>query len=420
MRIRIAVVVSTMVVFLWAGVLAEAGTPKTRLVSQTSSGQPANDFSADPDVSGSGRFVAFESDATNLPGDDAWLDVYVHDRETGKTRLISKTSAGVPATGGHSTNVSISGSGRFVAFQSSATNLPGEAPTNAYVHDRQTGVTQLVSKTSSGEPAADGDSTGPVVSDSGRYVAFESDATNLPGDDAWLDVYLRDRETGKTRLISQTSGEAPANGSSFDPAVSDSGRFVAFDSDATNLPGDDTVSDVYVRDVQAGKTRLVSKDSGGDPGNGSSRDPSISGTGRYVAFRSSAENLAGGSPLVADIFVHDRQTGTTRLISKSSAGDPADDNCDRPDISDSGRYVAFESHADNLPGDDAVEDVYVHDRQTGNTRLVSKTSGGNPANGSSENSSLSNSGSWVAFESLATNLPGDDTVQDAFIHGPLI
>jgi Tol biopolymer transport system component len=349
------------VVIAVAGAAPVSAAPVTKLVSKTSEGVPADDNSYEPDVSARGRFVAFGSDATNLPGDDEYADVFIRDRETGTTRLVSKTSEGVPA---------------------------------------------------------DGDSYDPSISGSGRFVAFYSDAPNLPGRDAYRDVYIHDRETGTTRLVSKTSDGVSANGDSSGPSISRSGRFVAFHSDATNLPGRDVYADVYVHDRESGTTRLVSKSSEGVPANGDSFGPDVSARGRFVAFYSHANNLPGAD-LTFDVLVHDRETGTTRLVSKTSGGTPANANSSFSDVSASGRFVIFGSIATNLPGRDAYNDVFVHDREDGRTRLVSKTSGGVPANGSSFQPSISGTGRLAAFYSEATNLPGDDASDDVYTHGPL-
>ncbi len=408
--ITVALATGALVVALPA--LGAAG--KTKLISKTSAGDPADDDSYDPSISASGRYVAFESSATNLPGDDTVDEVYIHDRKTGKTRLVSKTSAGTPADD-HSYLPSISASGRYVAFESSATNLPGDdTADDVYIHDRKTGKTRLVSKTSAGAPA-DGNSFTPSVSATGRYVAFRSAANNLPGNNGVYDVYIHDRKTGNTRLVSKTSAGTPADGNSEAPSISASGRYVAFRSGATNLPGDDTVDEVYIHDRKTGKTRLVSKTSAGTPADDHSYLPSISASGRYVAFDSDATNLPGNDA-VNDVYIHDRKSGKTRLVSKTSAGTPADGNSEAPSISASGRYVAFRSGATNLPGDDTVDEVYIHDRKTGKTRLVSKTSAGTPADSYSSDPSVSASGRYVAFESFATNLPGNDAVNDVYIH----
>ena len=395
-----------------------AGPPRTKLASQTSAGEPANNGSVNPALSASGRFVAFYSFATNLPGNDLYAAVYVHDRRTGKLRLASRTSAGTPADG-DSANPAISGSGRYVSFESGAENLPAgdDAHPHVYLFDRKRGKTRLVSKSSSGEPG-DANSNASSVSASGRFVAFESSADNLPGDDAYSDVFVHDRKTGKTRLVSKTSSGTPADGASYYPKISASGRHVAFESNATNLPGDDLYDDVYVHDRKTGKTRLVSKSSSGAPGEGASDDPSMSASGRYVGFESNATNLPGVEA-VTDAYLHDRKTGKTSVVSKNSAGELAETGGYTTSVSRSGRYVAFYSLATNLPGDDTYYDVYVRDRKRGKTRLASKTSAGAPADNDSLSPSIAASGRFVAFYSHADNLPGNPGVSDIYIHGPL-
>jgi Tol biopolymer transport system component len=397
---------------LIAAAVASAGAgPKTALVSKTSAGAPADQSSSAPSVSGSGRFVAFHSAADNLPGDDLYFDIYVRDRKAGTTRLVSRTSAGDPGDG-DSFRPSISRTGRFVAFDSNADNLPGDdASGNVCIHDGKTGKTRLVSKTSAGEPAS-GQSDDASVSATGRFVAFASDAENLPGDDLFNDVYVHDRKTGKTGLVSRTSAGAPANDHSFAPVVSASGRYVAFFSDADNLPGGDSVSNVYRHDRKTGKTRLVGEIAIGQQPEGGSY-PSISGSGRLVAFGTEDEGFH-------DVYVHDFETGKTRLVSKTSAGVPADGSSYGPSLSGSGRYVAFASEAGNLPAEDtAYRSVYVHDRKTGKTRLASKTSSGETADEGNQLPSLSASGRIVAFSSNAENLPGAAGVTSVYVHGPL-
>jgi Tol biopolymer transport system component len=420
---------------------AAAGQGATRLVSQTSGGDPANGNSFDGGVSGSGRYVSFESEADNLPGDAGFSNVYVHDRQTGNTRLISKTSGGDPATDGNSDDPSISANGRFVAFESAADNLPGpnypadDFMNNVYLHDRQTGNTRLISRTPGGDPA-DGDNNDPFIGGAGRFVGFESGADNMPGrnfpgDDFATNVYLFDRETGTTRLISKTSGGDPADGDAEDATVTPNGRFVGFESGADNLPGRNYPSDdsdnVYLHDRQTGRTMLISKTSSGQPAGPTNHDPFPSATGRYVSFESSANNLPGpdfpGEEFDNNVYVHDRQTGNTRVVSRTSQGDPADGSSQDASLSPNARYVAFESAADNLPGRNFpgqfATNVYLHDRQTGATRLVSQTSGGDPADASSGVASaqriLTPDGGVVAFNSLAANLPGDDAYEDVYV-----
>ncbi len=398
---------------------ALAGSARTGLVSKTSAGVPADGDSGGVVASASGRYVAFDSEATNLPGSDSDENVYLLDRRSGRTVLISKTSDGEPAVDGNSNAPSISASGRYVAFRSGAANLPaGGGFEKVYVHDRRTDRTRLVSKTSAGKPD-NGGSDSASISATGRYVSFRSSATNLPGNDTVGDIFVHDRKTGRTRLVSKNSVGEPANGLTYpNHSISPSGRYVGFASQATNLPGGP--NNVYVHELKTGKTRLVSKTSGGEPAKGFSSFPSISASGRYVAFNSTATNLPGDDS-VTDAFVHDRKSGSTRLVSRTSAGAPANgDSFSGTAISRSGRYIAFDSEATNLPGDDLVTDIYVHDRKTGRTRLVSRTSAGEPASGAdSFLGSISLSGAYVAFGSGATNLPGAPEFTDAYLHGPL-
>ncbi len=408
---------------------ALAGPAKTRLVSQTSAGEPADGDSALPSVSASGRYVAFESDAENLQGGGPNPSAYVHDRKTGKTTLVSRTPAGDPAAadvaglGG-----AISADGRYVVFDSRDPGFPGDHTgfiSNVYRRDLKTGKTVLVSRSSAGVPA-DGASRFATISASGRFVAFQSEAINLAplGGIGIRHVYIRDLKTGKTRLASRTSAGEPADGTqSVGPLISPSGRYVGFESDADNLGGDDAYTDVFVHDRKTGRTRLISQNSAGEPATGNdSYGGWISASGRYVGFESGAVNLPGNhTDLQFNSYVRDLKTGKTKLVSKTSGGAPTTGGGSATAaLSASGRYVAFRSEATNLPGDDTVWDAYVHDRKTGKTKLVSKTSGGAAATGGDSLSpAISASGAFVAFHSLATNLPGDDSVQDVYLSGPL-
>jgi Tol biopolymer transport system component len=209
----------------------------------------------------------------------------------------------------------------------------------------------------------------PAISADGRFVAFQSGASNLVSGDAngKFDIFVHDRQTGKIKIISRNSAVKPGNDHSYEPAISADGRYVAFRSLASNLvPGDaNGKADIFVHDRQTGRTSIISRNSNGKPSNGPSSLPANSAGGRYVAFESDASNLvpsdANGK---ADGFVHDRKTGKTSIISVNSDGIQANiGGCIVPAISNDGRYVAFESESDNLvPGDDnGMTDVFVHD-----------------------------------------------------------
>ncbi len=213
---------------------------------------------------------------------------------------------------------------------------------------------------------------------------------------------------------SVSAGGGNTNGNSSEPSLSWDGRYVAFSSLASNLVSGDTNGkrDVFVRDRQTGVTTRVSTDSAGGEANGHSRQPAISGDGRFVAFVSEASNLVpGDSNFTEDVFVKDLQTGAVERVSLNSAGDEAFMASGAPAISYDGRYVTFVSLAPNLvPGDtNGTWDVFLRDRQLGATRRVSVATGGAQSNGASETPAMSYDARYVAFESKATNLDPADT-----------
>jgi len=397
----------------------------TTRVSVSSSGAEAKGASLRPSISGDGRYVAFQSAAANLVTGDTnrYADIFVHDRQTGQTTRVSVNSAGEQGNFESITPSISARDGRFVAFQSESTNLVAN-DTNGYrdifVHDRQTGQTTRVSVSSTGAQA-NGHSYNPAISADGRYVAFASHANNLVPDDTngIIDVFVHDRQTGQTTRVSVNSNGQQAQDIHGDhwsdfPSISADGRYVAFQSSANGLVTGDLNhrDDVFVHDRQTRQTTMVSVSSSGEPGNDYSRLPSISGDGRYVAFESAAINLVPNDPSqTADIFVHDRQTRQTMRVSVSSAGKEGNGPSESPAISGDGRYVAFESIASNLVPNDTngTFDIFAYDLQSGTTTRLSVNSSGRQANRMSERPAVSASGLVVAFESLATDLVPNDT-----------
>src|SRR5438552_4844963 len=232
-----------------------------------------------------------------------------------------------------------------------------------------------------------------------------------------------------TERVSGASGGTEANGASLRSAISAAGRFVAFDSAATDLVAADTngVSDVFVHDRQTGATERVSVACGGAQGDGSSGligfafPPALSADGRFIAFISSATSLvAGDTNGATDVFVHDRQTGTTERVSVASGGTQSNGASLGSALSADGRLVAFQSDATNLVVGDTngTTDVFVRGRQTGTTARVSVASDGTQANDVSGYPALSADGRFVAFHSKATNLVAGDAngANDVFVH----
>ena len=229
------------------------------------------------------------------------------------------------------------------------------------------------------------------------------------------DVFVLDIEAQPATPLERVSRDSlgdQGRGDSISGSLSDNGRWVAFDSLADDLvPGDaNEKSDVFIHDRDTGTTELVSADSNGLFGNDESRNAHVSGNGQFVAFRSRASNLVEADDNARwDIFVRDRGAGTTERVSVSSTGVEGNNNSMEASISDDGRFVAFRSLASNLVVDDENErsDIFVHDRDTGETVLVSRALG-EPSNGSSANPAISGDGAWIAFESDATNLVAGD------------
>jgi Tol biopolymer transport system component len=283
-------------------------------------------------------------------------------------------------------------------------------------------VTERVSVSSFGVPAQTVESRAAVSAD-GRYVAFESWASNLGRDtNRKPDIFVRDRVLGTTERVSISSSGRQAQGKSTDPAISADGRYVAFTSTAQDLVAGDVnhVRDVFVHDRRTGTTRLVSVSSAGRQANDDSVHPVISADGRIVAFQSSATNLVpADTNRIRDIFVRNLATGRTKRVSVSSTGRQANDRSSSPAVSADGRIVAFGSGASNLVAGDTNEagDVFVRDRVASKTWRVSVSAEGRQANDVSSRPSVSASGTVVAFESDATNLVAHDTnyAYDVFV-----
>ncbi len=409
-----------------------AGPAGPELVSATPAGSPGNGGSSDGAVTPSGRFVAFGSLATDLvPGDtNGFADAFVRDRRAGTTTRVSVDSGGNEGDGGSFYAV-ISANGRFVAFASRATDLvPGDTNgvLDAFVRDLRTGETTRISTAEDGTER-DGESYayGTWMSANGRFVVFHSAATNLvPGDtNGTYDVFLRDLKRGTITRVSVDSDGNQADNGSVEPSISANGRFVVFQSYATNLaPGDTNgFSDVFLHDLRTGATRRVSVDADGIEGNADCREPFVTSNGRFVAFYSGATNLVPGDANGAqyDTFVHDLRTDEIRRVSADSAGQAGNGASYEPGLPSNGKFVVYSSDATNLvPGDANLrEDVFLHDLRTGETRRLSVDSQGGEGNNTSYvyAQALSPNGRFLALTSQSSNFaPGDGNgVYDVFL-----
>lgn len=318
--------------------------------------------------------------------------------------------------------------GRYTVFASDSTNLvtgDSNAQRDVFIYDQQNTTVRRLSVSEQGTQA-NGFSQYPFISADSTKVAFSSDATNLVlGDtNGFSDIFLVTTFTGAISRVNVASDGTQANGSSFRPALSRDGRYVVFESSATNLVTPATtfgVTHIYRHDSQTGTTVLVSADSSGTAGNGSSTQARVSADGRYVVFASDASNLvAADGNAVRDIFLRDVTNGTTVRVSVDATGGDSDGASRSPSLSADGAYVAFHSLADDLVANDtnAVADVFVRDIAAGTTTRVSVSTAGTEASDPSPspfqlgsfNPSISASGRYVSFASLANNLTDGDSV----------
>lgn len=323
--------------------------------------------------------------------------------------------------------MSLSADGRFVAFQSFATNLvPADLNHSADIFVRDLELNTLT-RVSLGQFGNEGNahSDAPSISANGRYVAFHSFSNNLVEGDTnnQDDVFVRDRLLGKTVCISRSMHGSTGNGRSWNPVISADGRHVAFVSRADDLVEGDSNwnGDIFVYDILAGEMTRVSVSSSGEQSNSFSEMPSISANGRMVAFCSFATNLVTDDTNgQKDVFVHDRVSGETSRVSVSSSGGETTGLNTQPCISADGNLIAFTAHSDELDSNDTnkVSDIYLHDLRNLETVRVSLDSGGTQAKQACSNPALSADGQMIAFQTANSNWGGGDTngVQDIYLH----
>src|SRR6266511_1347489 len=345
--------------------------------SVNNAGVQGNDNSGATYTAGGGRFVVFESSATNLAKGDtnSVSDIFLRDRQYGKTYRVSvgpinpATGKPVQANGPSHSARGLTPDGKFIAFESFATNLVNHdfnGTWDAFVRSRAAKATYRVSQSADGAEG-NGPSADPVISANGRFVVFESSASNLVPNDTngEPDIFVRDRSNGTTTRVSVNSSEVEGNAGSYSARITPDGQFVAFESFSSNLipaVDDNHVADVFVRDRSTGTTSRVSLSSSEGQGNGFSSDPTISADGRYVAFESAATNFFSGDDNAhVDVFIRDRSNGATFPASVGPGGGIGNAGSENPCFSVDGRYLAFASNSSNLVSGDTnnKKDIFV-------------------------------------------------------------
>lgn len=443
----LTMVLAMVIIFQFVGLPARADRPvviDNVRISMGYDGSQANGNSLNPNISDNGRYVVFFSDATNLVPNDTngKIDVFVFDLETQIMERVSTASSGEQANDDDPKAgmlADISDDGRFVVFESFASNLVKNDTNNfcedwdtheiiscpdVFVKDRLTNETRLVSVSSAGEQANFG-AILPSISADGRYVTFTSNATNLVEHDAnnVTDIFWRDLQTGETRLVSEASDGSQADGGSFLSSISGDGRFVSFESQANNLTVDniDVDSDIFVRDLQNDATTLISGVSAVIKNNHQTGFVSfISGNGRYVVF--SLINCGEFTCIVENMYCYDRQTAETSMVSLALDGTAGNDYSSFGNVSDDGS-AAFVSEATNLVEAGVKPCKYCRNvffRHGDKTVLVSKNMAGQYSNGISDWGLIAaGNSSRVVFNSTSSDLvPGDTNgYGDIFVYG---
>ncbi|MBB3020518.1 Tol biopolymer transport system component [Microvirga lupini] len=398
-------------------------------VSVTGDGAEANERSGASAFSADGRYAFFESRASNLDAEAGPLDwdIFRKDLVTGEVVRISTNTAGDMGNG-DSFSARFSADGRYAVFTSRADNLVAgdvNGKADIFLKDLVTGQVTLVS-TDGNRWQVSGDSGQALISPDGRYVVFESDAPDLVPNDTnnAHDIFIKDLFTGAVARLSTSKAGEGGNGASRSAQISPDGRYVLFESSASNLvSGDDNGNaDVFLKDVLTGEIRRISTDISGAEGNGYSYQARFSADGRSVVFTSSASNLVSGDTNGDyDVFQRDLATGAIVRLSTSGTGIEVHGWSEEPRLSQDGRYLFFASTANDVVpggGDGTVYNLFRKDLLTGEVVRLSTSPEGLPADGhTGYGIDVSPDGRYVLVGSWASNLvPGDTNgMYDTFL-----
>ena len=425
-------------ILIWVEIPSKAtGDISNMLICVSSDGIQGNGSCWVGDISADGRYIVFVSNSTNLvPNDDNnTLDIFLYDRQTRLTELVSRQYDVSPVQSANSASglyvfAKISANSRYIVYSSDATDLVATDTngfTDIFIYDIVSKENRLISLDSFGNQA-NHISLHPSISADGRYVAFMSQATNLGSDNNlfFSDVFLRDTQTNQTILISKAYNiNEFTNGSSSTPVISSDGNYIAFFSNATNLVSDvidtNNGSDIFVYNRNTNETKLISfsHTSVLSTANNYSYVDSISANGCYISFTSLASDLIPTDVnTLHDVFLYDCLSNQISLISHAynDITMPAHHDSTGSSISADGRYVAFMSRASNLNPDvielNQTNDIYVYNRQLKQHFLISTpfdATNYQTANDTSEYPIISADGKYVIFASMATNLIFGDT-----------
>ena len=404
----------------WEQTSPGAGNFPIKRISVTTTGTEGAFASDSPSLSADGRYVAFESSSILVPGDTSISDIFVYDRVTNSLSKVSVGLAGAVADG-NSLSPAISNDGRMVAFYSSATNLVA-GDTNGlidvFVYDRQTQTTTLVSLGPGGVASNGSSDAGLDISGDGRFVTFQSSASNLAANDTNItyDIFVVDLQNSdlatRTQLVSKSTSGVIGNGTSQKPMISDDGSLIVYESSATNLVSGDTnnQTDIFLFNRLTATTRRISVTGTGAQLSSFSQGASISGDGNFAGFWSNAFNLvADDNNNLADAFVVNLNSNAVELVSRSRQGQPAG-SARRPLLSTTGRYVAFATSSSLLTSSGVV-DVFVRDRvdlQTNPVRRITQTQFGSASGGNTSTFGFSDDGRYAAFGTEAKHLISGD------------